>query len=203
MNDYSEFITNENLEELHSAISQLCFDVTEENITIESVKKYYQGNVAVKVFDISNALFNGDYEMALKALNDMVNYDNKGIDITDKFKYKEYNIDIVNIHNNIVIIGKDIGYSMDLVHGKTLQDFKSDVNYKEKKEIIKNAIKSLIDRLTQIDFLVYDLHLDNLMWDNDTNTLSLIDITENSFGRKRHEIVSNNETAKYDILRQV
>ena len=118
-------------------------------------------------------------------------------------KYKEYNIDIVNIHNNIVIIGKDIGYSMDLVHGKTLQDFKSDVNYKEKKEIIKNAIKSLIDRLTQIDFLVYDLHLDNLMWDDNTNTLTLIDITENSFGRKRHEIVSNNETAKYDILRQV
>ena len=34
----------ENLEELHSAISQLCFDVTEENITIESVKKYYQGD---------------------------------------------------------------------------------------------------------------------------------------------------------------
>ena len=70
----------ENLEELHSAISQLCFDVTEENITIESVKKYYQGNVAVKVFDISNALFNGDYEMALKALNDLLEQDsNSGV----------------------------------------------------------------------------------------------------------------------------
>ncbi|MFN5752682.1 MAG: hypothetical protein ACK47G_09520, partial [Pseudanabaena sp.] len=41
------------LAELSSAISQLCCDVLEAKITLEAVTKYYQGNAAVKVFDIS------------------------------------------------------------------------------------------------------------------------------------------------------
>lgn len=65
----------EELDELASAISQLCFDVTEDKITLEAVKKYYQGNAAVKVFDISDSLWNADTKSALKSLNDLLEQD--------------------------------------------------------------------------------------------------------------------------------
>jgi DNA polymerase III delta subunit len=63
------------LDELSGAINQLCFDIVEEKITLESVKKYYQGNAAVKVYDISNALWNADTQSALKNLNDLLEQD--------------------------------------------------------------------------------------------------------------------------------
>ena len=65
----------EELDELSGAINQLCFDVLEDKITLESVKKYYQGNAAVKVFDITNALFNADPHSALEKLNDLLEQD--------------------------------------------------------------------------------------------------------------------------------
>jgi DNA polymerase-3 subunit delta len=65
----------EELDELSSAISQLCFDVIEDKITLEAVKKYYQGNAAVKVFDISDSLWNADTKAALKSLNDLLEQD--------------------------------------------------------------------------------------------------------------------------------
>jgi DNA polymerase-3 subunit delta len=65
----------EELDELASAISQLCFDITEDKITLEAVKKYYQGNAAVKVFDISDSLWNADTKAALKSLNDLLEQD--------------------------------------------------------------------------------------------------------------------------------
>jgi DNA polymerase-3 subunit delta len=70
----------ENLEELAAAISQLCFDVVDQKITLDSVQKYFQGNAAVKVFDISNAIWNADTELALKRLNELLEQDsNSGI----------------------------------------------------------------------------------------------------------------------------
>ena len=65
----------EELDELSGAINQLCFDVLEDKITLESVKKYYQGNAAVKVFDISDALWSADTKSALKNLNDLLEQD--------------------------------------------------------------------------------------------------------------------------------
>lgn len=65
----------EELDELSGAINQLCFDVLEDKISLESVKKYYQGNAAVKVFDITNALFNADPHSALEKLNDLLEQD--------------------------------------------------------------------------------------------------------------------------------
>ncbi len=65
----------EELDELSGAINQLCFDVLDDKITLESVKKYYQGNAAVKVFDITNALFNADTHSALEKLNDLLEQD--------------------------------------------------------------------------------------------------------------------------------
>lgn len=70
----------EELEELSSAINQLCFDILEEEITIDSIRKYYQGNAAVKVFDISNAVWNAQPQQALKNLNDLLEQDsNSGV----------------------------------------------------------------------------------------------------------------------------
>ena len=66
----------ENLEELVGAISQICFDVVDKKIVLEHVQKYYQGNVAVKVFDISNSLWDANYESAIKNLNDLLDQDN-------------------------------------------------------------------------------------------------------------------------------
>ncbi len=66
----------ENLDELVGAISQLCFDVLDKKIELEHIKKYYQGNVAVKVFDISNSLWGADYENAIKSLRDLLDVDN-------------------------------------------------------------------------------------------------------------------------------
>ena len=66
----------ENLDELVGAISQLCFDVLDKQIELEHVKRYYQGNVAVKVFDISNSLWDANHESALKNLNDLFDQDN-------------------------------------------------------------------------------------------------------------------------------
>ena len=65
----------EELDELSGAINQLCFDVRENKITLSDVQKYYQGNAAVKVFDISNALWNADTNSALKKLNDLLEQD--------------------------------------------------------------------------------------------------------------------------------
>ena len=63
------------LDELSGAINQLCFDIVEEKITLDAVKKYYEGNAAVKVYDISNALWNADTQSALKSLNDLLEQD--------------------------------------------------------------------------------------------------------------------------------
>ena len=63
------------LDELAGAINQLCFDIVEEKITLDAVKKYYEGNAAVKVYDISNALWNADTQSALKNLNDLLEQD--------------------------------------------------------------------------------------------------------------------------------
>ena len=63
------------LDELAGAINQLCFDIVEEKITLDAVKKYYGGNAAVKVYDISNALWNADTQSALKHLNDLLEQD--------------------------------------------------------------------------------------------------------------------------------
>ena len=63
------------LDELAGAINQLCFDIVEEKITLDAVKKYYEGNAAVKVYDISNALWNADTQSALKSLNDLLEQD--------------------------------------------------------------------------------------------------------------------------------
>ena len=63
------------LDELSGAINQLCFDIVEEKITLDAVKKYYEGNAAVKVYDISNALWNADTQSALKHLNDLLEQD--------------------------------------------------------------------------------------------------------------------------------
>ena len=63
------------LDELAGAINQLCFDIVEEKITLDAVKKYYGGNAAVKVYDISNALWNADTQSALKNLNDLLEQD--------------------------------------------------------------------------------------------------------------------------------
>ena len=63
------------LDELAGAINQLCFDIVEEKITLDAVKKYYEGNAAVKVYDISNALWNADTQSALKHLNDLLEQD--------------------------------------------------------------------------------------------------------------------------------
>ena len=63
------------LDELSGAINQLCFDIVEEKITLDAVKKYYEGNAAVKVYDISNALWNADTQSALKNLNDLLEQD--------------------------------------------------------------------------------------------------------------------------------
>jgi DNA polymerase-3 subunit delta len=65
----------EELGELSGAINQICFDVVEDKISLEAVKKYYQGNAAVKVYDISNALWNADTKSALKSLNDLLEQD--------------------------------------------------------------------------------------------------------------------------------
>jgi DNA polymerase III delta subunit len=60
------------------ALKQL--NIPHEVITFDSVKKYYQGNATVKVFDISNALWNGETREALKNLNDLLEQDsNSGV----------------------------------------------------------------------------------------------------------------------------
>lgn len=70
----------ENLDELVGAISQLCFDILDKKIELEHVQKYYHGNVAVKVFDISNSLWDANYESAVKNLNDLLDQDgNSGV----------------------------------------------------------------------------------------------------------------------------
>lgn len=70
----------ENLDELVGAISQLCFDILDKKIELEHVQKYYHGNVAVKVFDISNSLWDANYESAVKNLNDLLDQEgNSGV----------------------------------------------------------------------------------------------------------------------------
>jgi len=142
---------------------------------------------------------NQSYEFVKMCIDKKKEFDSRNK--TFDYSGEQYNINFVNIHNNIVITNNGIiGYTMDLVKGKRLEDFKSHKEFKSKKEIIIKAIEALIDRLTDIEFLINDLHLRNLMWDDETNTLTLIDITPNSFNRNINEVKINNETVKIELI---
>ena len=55
----------------------------------------------------------------------------------------------------------------------------------------------MVAKLTEQQFLLNDLHGDNLMWDMKTNTLSLIDISINSFNRESE--LGNNKHINYSL----
>lgn len=79
---------------------------------------------------------------------------------------------------------------MEYVDGKTVREFKKD-NEEIYQKIILSAINDLIDKLSSKNFLIIDFALDNIMWNNETKTLTYIDINPRSFNRKDFDIDIN------------
>jgi hypothetical protein len=110
---------------------------------------------------------------------------------------EESTIEFVKIEKKLIICNNDnknisIGYLMEKLEGDTVWDFiENDINYYY--TTIKPTILRLIEKLTAINFLINDFALDNVMWDNKKKKLTYIDISTNSFGKDKNEVLDNNE----------
>ncbi len=118
-------------------------------------------------------------------------------------RFDKYRIKFVNIYPKLIILNKSpdtlsFGYLMEVVDGVTVREFKEQ-NEKEFNDIIIPAIHSLVDALTELDFLITDFALDNIMWNTGTKTLTYIDINPRSLER-RTEAQQFNEGVKYQPL---
>ena len=102
---------------------------------------------------------------------------------------------IFSIKNNFIVIG----YLMEIVSGYTISKIKESFSeyWKLNKELIKTALHSLVEVLTEKRFLIIDFNDDNVMWDMKTNTLTYIDINTSSF--LRSDEVHMNYTVDYAI----
>lgn len=117
--------------------------------------------------------------------------DCNNLDIDNKYTYEDnkYNLHFVRVPLKVILsINKDqidIGYLMEIVKGDTIREIKrKDSEYwKSNEQLIKTALHSLVDVLTEKKFLIVDFNDDNVMWDKESNTLTYIDINDNSFLR--------------------
>lgn len=117
--------------------------------------------------------------------------DCKNLDIDNEYTYKDnrYNLHFVRVPLKVILsINKDqidIGYLMEIVKGDTIREIKrKDSKYwKSNEQLIKTALHSLVDVLTTKKFFILDFNDDNVMWDKESNTLTYIDINDNSFLR--------------------
>ena len=93
-----------------------------------------------------------------------------------------------------------LGYLMEIIDGLTINQIKNNhsVYYKTNKVLIEHDFYNMVAKLTEQQFLLNDLHGDNLMWDMKTNTLSLIDISINSFNRESE--LGNNKHINFNML---
>jgi len=75
---------------------------------------------------------------------------------------------------------------MEIVDGLTItQIFRNHRDYYDKHyDLIESAYNDMVDRLTEQKFLLYDMHGNNLIWNMQTNTLTLIDISSSSFDKE-------------------
>jgi hypothetical protein len=116
------------------------------------------------------------------------------IDDDEYLTDKKYKIHLVKIQHTIILsICKlnDIidepricfGYLMEIVDGLTItQIFRNHRDYYDKNyDLIESAYNDMRDRLTDQKFVLHDMHGDNLIWNMETNTLTLIDIDISSF----------------------
>jgi hypothetical protein len=115
-----------------------------------------------------------------------------GQNITVNIKFVEIpKIILFSLNNNRI----NYGYLMEIVNGTTIRDIiLNDRTYwNENEDIIKKTIHLLIDKLSSINYLIDDMQYDNIMWNKQTNTLTYIDISYNSFNRKEASIENNNQ----------
>jgi hypothetical protein len=126
-------------------------------------------------------------------------------DIDNEYTYKDnrYNLHFVKVPLKVILsINKDqidIGYLMEIVKGNTIREIKrKDSQYWESNEqLIKTALHTLVDVLTTKQFLIVDFNDDNVMWDKESNTLTYIDISDNSF--LRPDELQMNDSVHYAI----
>jgi len=104
--------------------------------------------------------------------------------------YGNYKLHFVTVPLKIIFsIRNDqfiIGYLMEVVEGYTVRQIKRKfIEYWTKNsEIIKTALHTLVEKLTEKQFLIVDFNDDNVMWNIETNTLTYIDISQRSFIRQ-------------------
>jgi hypothetical protein len=114
--------------------------------------------------------------------------------------FVNYNIRFVNVPLKIIFSSKNdfiyVGYLMENVDGYTLRDIKKHFNnyWETNKENIKNALHTLVDKLTNKQFLIVDFNDDNVIWNMNTNTLTYIDISQQSFNSSDRHYRENNSS---------
>ena len=181
-----------------------------KTITLDYSKSKGHLNVGIISFEGNNYFFKILHKSNLIEIKNILLYynfidkcNNINIDETSKYHDIDYNIHFVKILNNIILTiyqedGFDrsynriktnnicIGYLMEIIDGLTITDLKTKHNdyYLENYNLIEHAFNHMVTKLTEQKFLLNDLHGNNLIWNMETNTLSLIDITESSFDRE-------------------
>jgi len=170
---------------------------------------YVNFNNKIYIYKNINFIKFNTFELNINSINNYYNFIKSCNLISKSFpeiiKFDDTNnviIDFVFIHN-IIIFSKynndfNVGYLMDKINGKTLRDI--ELNTINKNKIIFSLVK-LGEKLSFLNFLIVDLNDDNIMWNDESNTLTLIDISISSFN-KNNELVKqeNNITIQNFII---
>jgi hypothetical protein len=120
--------------------------------------------------------------------------------------FEDFSIKVVDVQDVIFLKESKkctIGYTMEKVDGMTLEQIRRNdpLYYQQNRQKFLEALKHIFSKLTDNNFLINDFHLDNVMWDYKTNTLTLIDITPTSFREEHYqgEIMDNNRGLIYNL----
>jgi hypothetical protein len=134
----------------------------------------------------------------LSAYNFINNINNVYFNEVHEYNGEKYNITIIKSYN-VMILSRNkeyinFGYIMDIVKGENLEElYKIDKEYvKEKLSLISTAVSNLLRKLTSMKIAVNDPNPNNIMWDKETNTLTLIDVVPQMFGKSESIILESN-----------
>jgi hypothetical protein len=161
--------------------------VKDENIIENKYKgrnnmKIYNYNDKPYIFKTLKSYYKENEIVELKEIFDCYEFIHNCIDIYFLKNKGSFNIQFVKVLPRLMVVMEhdkvSFGYLMEIVPGETVRELKKLGN-----EIPIGAIQELIEELTDNNFLIIDFALDNIIWDNETHTLTYIDVNQSSFNR--------------------
>lgn len=143
---------------------------------------------------------NGDIAYKIFKENEKDEYD----DEYDHEYQREILDELSNIKNSICVFpnklikdenGKFIGYTMDYIKGKNIEDIIEDISFEKLEQIISNAMKE-IEELSKEKIDFSDLQI---MWEEQTESLKIIDTDEFCIFEGSEESIKENNLASFEM----